>query len=103
MREFNRVVLDELRKEKLWERRGWIGGYEMGIAFPPDWVGNFVVDPLSDLNADRVLEPGTCINYEHQFFLPHQAGQYFTIESLLFTEDGGRFLGDHPFELLSIV
>ncbi len=102
VREFNRVVLETLRKEGLWDKRGWVGGYEMGIAFPPDWVGNFVVDPMSETNADRLFEPGTCVNYEHQFFLPRHIGQYFTIESLLFTENEARFLGDHPFEALSI-
>ena len=26
----------------IWELRAWVGGYELGIAFPPDWVGEFV-------------------------------------------------------------
>src|SRR4029077_1135643 len=50
VREFNSTVLDYFRREGLWERRGWVGGYEMGVAFPPDWVGNFVFDPLSAEN-----------------------------------------------------
>lgn len=98
VREFNRTVMDYFVKEGLWERRGWIGGYEMGLAFPPDWVGNFVFDPLSDINADRLFEPGTAVNYENQFFMPGHVGQYFTIDSFLFEEDQAHMLSDQPFE-----
>lgn len=102
VREFNETVMRYLRAEGLWERRGWIGGYEMGIAFPPDWVGNFVFDPLSDTNSDRLFEPGTAVNYENQFFMPRHVGQYFTIESFLFEEGVAHMLSDQPFELMVI-
>lgn len=102
IREFNTTVMDYFRKEGLWERRGWVGGYEMGAAFPPDWVGNFVFDPLSEINTDRVFEPGTAVNYENQFFMPAHQGQYFTIESFLFEQDKASMLSDQPFELIVI-
>jgi Xaa-Pro aminopeptidase len=100
--EFNETVKAFLTQEKLWERRGWIGGYEMGIAFPPDWVGNFVYDPLSQLNAERVFEPGTAVNYENQFFLPHHAGQYFTIDTFLFKDAEALMMTTQPFELIVV-
>ncbi len=102
VREFNTTILDYFRREGLWERRGWVGGYEMGAAFPPDWVGNFVFDPLSEENADRVFSPGTAVNYENQFFMPNHQGQYFTIESFLFEQEQARMLSDQPFELMVI-
>jgi Xaa-Pro aminopeptidase len=102
VREFNRTVVDYFRREGLWERRGWVGGYEMGIAFPPDWVGNFVYDPASDTDTERTFEPRTAVNYENQFFLPEHKGQYFTIDSFLFEEKGCSMLSDQPFELLVI-
>ena len=102
VRDFNSTVMDYFQKEGLWERRGWVGGYEMGIAFPPDWVGNFVYDPLSDINADRVFEPGTAVNYENQFFMPAHQGQYFTIDSFLFEESAAHMLSEQPFELIVI-
>ena len=83
----------------IWEDRGWIGGYEMGIAFPPDWVGNVVYDPLSDSNAERLFEPGTAVNYENQFFLPRQVGMYFMIETLVFVEEHAKLLSEVPYEL----
>ena len=87
VREFNEKVKAHYDREGLWESRGWIGGYEMGIGFPSDWVGNFVYDPLSEKNADRVFEPGTAVNHEIQIFMPRMKGQFFMIESLLFEED----------------
>src|SRR5262249_6011830 len=84
--ELNLAIRDYFMAAGLWDKRGWLGGYEMGIAFPPDWVGNFVYDPLSPLNADCLFEPGTAVNYENQFFLPRHIGQYFAIDSFLFTE-----------------
>lgn len=102
VRELNKAILDYFKKDGLWEMRGWVGGYEMGICFMPDWVGHFVFDPLSAINADRLFEPGTIVNYENQFFLPRHIGQYFTIDSFLFTKDGARGVSDQPFDLMVV-
>ena len=88
VRELNQVTRRHYEEQGLWESRGWVGGYEMGIAFFPDWVGNFVYDPLAEKNADRRFEAGTAVNYEVQIFLPRYAGCFFTIESFLFDDDG---------------
>ena len=87
VRELNEVTRRHYEEQGLWESRGWVGGYEMGIAFFPDWVGNFVYDPLAEKNADRVFEPGTTVNYEVQVFLPRHAGCFVAIETLLFGDD----------------
>ena len=100
--EFNRTVVDYFRREGLWERRGWVGGYEMGIAFPPDWVGNFVFDPASGTDTSQVFAPNTAVNYENQFFLPQHQGQYFTIDSFLFEQDGCSMLSEQPFDVIVI-
>jgi hypothetical protein len=102
VREFNAAVVDYFRREGLWERRGWVGGYEMGIAFPPDWVGNFVYDPASEATGGEVFEAGTAVNYENQFFMPNHTGQYFTIDSFLFEQDQARGLSEQPFDLMVI-
>jgi Xaa-Pro aminopeptidase len=100
--ELNRTMKAYYDEQGLWRDRGWIGGYEMGIAFPPDWVGPFVYDPLSPINADRVFEPGTAVNYENQFFLPRHEGMYFMIETLLFKEDEAVFASKVPYDLTVI-
>ena len=87
VRELNEVTRRHYEAQGLWESRGWIGGYEMGIAFFPDWVGHFVYDPLAEKNADRVFEPGTAVNYEVQVFLPRHAGCFFAIDTFLFGDE----------------
>ena len=87
VRELNDVTRRYYEETGLWDSRGWVGGYEMGIAFSPDWVGNFVYDPLAEKNADRAFEPGTAVNYEVQVFLPRHAGCFFAIETLLFGDE----------------
>ena len=103
VRELNEKVKAHYDRHGLWESRGWIGGYEMGIAFFSDWVGNFVYDPLSEKNADRLFEPGTVVNHEIQIFLPRFLGQFFMIESLLFDHDEAKFATpDVPYPLIVI-
>lgn len=73
----------------------WIGGYELGIAFPPDWVGDFVyeygVDP-----GDAVFEPGDVVNYEANFYLPQNAGLAMSINTIIFEDDHAGFLQETP-------
>ena len=103
VRELNEKVKRYYDEQDLWDSRGWIGGYEMGIAFLSDWVGNFVYDPLSEKNADRLFEPGTVVNHEIQIFLPRHIGQFFMIESLIFTETEARFATPEiPYDLIVI-
>jgi hypothetical protein len=41
----------------------FIGGYELGIAFPPDWVGEFVFDIIDEF-PDGVFEANLVTNFE---------------------------------------
>jgi Xaa-Pro aminopeptidase len=70
----------------IWSDAGWVGGYELGIGFPPDWVGNFVYE-MSDTESEKVFEPGTCVNFESQFFSPRMSGITYYICTLLFKQD----------------
>ncbi len=83
----------------IWQDRGFVGGYEMGIAFHPDWVGNFIYDVNSAENIDRVFEPGTAVNYENTFFMPRQMGLYFVIETFCFYENEARMMSDVSYDL----
>jgi len=67
----------------IWSDAGWVGGYELGIGFPPDWVGNYVYE-MSDTDTDKVFEAGTVVNYESQFFSPRKTGITYYIDTLLF-------------------
>ena len=103
VREFNETIKAYYDQQGLWDSRGWVGGYEMGISFFSDWVGNFVYDPLSDKNADRLFEPNTAINYEVQVFLPGHVGAFFLVESFLFYSDRvTRATAGAPYPLLAL-
>jgi len=96
VRELNKTMLDYYQSNNLWDSRGWLGGYEMGIAFPPDWVGNFVYDLQAEKNTDRIFEAGTAVNYEHQFFLPRHVGMLFQIDSILYEEEDASIQSKLP-------
>lgn len=96
VRELNEAVRAYYEDVGLWTSRGWVGGYEMGIAFAPDWVGSFVWDPLAERNADRAFEPGACVNCETQVFLPRQVGQFFAIDSLIFDDATAEVMSARP-------
>jgi Xaa-Pro dipeptidase len=84
----------------LWTRRSWVGGYEMGIAFPPAWTGNYVFDPASEIGRDKVFEPGVAFNFENQFYLEGHRGLFFMIETVLLDETGAHLLSEKvPYSL----
>ncbi len=65
------------------EQAYWSGGYETGIAFPPDWVGSLLYDLHFTQPGDR-FEPMTVINHECNFFGPRGTGQSATIDAIIF-------------------
>ena len=85
----------------IWEDHGYIGGYELGIAFPPDWVGEFNYGPHIPAE-DQYFQPGMVVNHESQFFMPRNVGYTMLIETLMFTEDEARMLGTTPLELMVV-
>jgi Xaa-Pro aminopeptidase len=70
----------------IWSDAGWVGGYELGLAFPPDWLGNYVYE-MSDTETEMVFEPGTVVNFESQFFSPRMSGITYYIDTLMFKAD----------------
>jgi Xaa-Pro aminopeptidase len=76
----------------------WSGGYELGIAFPPDWVGTYIYD-LSMTKETEIFEPMSVVNHECNFFAPNSAGLSITIETILFQENHAHFACSTPREL----
>ncbi len=85
----------------IWEDRWWVGGYEMGISFQPDWVGPWVYDPDVDPEGRR-FSPGTVVNYESDFFLPQSAGLSLIIDTMAFSATGAELLHTAPRDLIVI-
>ena len=81
----------------------FIGGYTLGIAMPPDWVGRHRPKPREDVPVPD-LEPGIVFNYENQFDVfegwPGGTGAAY-IETFLVTEDGLELLSKLPRNLVT--
>ena len=107
----NAVVMDELKKilkpnmyiktffEELvrvykglgiWEGQAFMGGYEMGIAFPPDWCGEFVYDAFIDC-GEACFMPGMTVNFETGFGI---------IDPIIFLENKIEFPSRTTYELI---
>jgi len=87
--------------EGIWKDVWWFGGYELGIGFPPCWVGNFVYDHRS-AKPDDALEPGFVGNHEFNFYLPGGSGIRELIDTFEVTENEVRWLHDFPKDLVIV-
>jgi Xaa-Pro dipeptidase len=85
------AIEDRARAHEIWEDRWWVGGYELGVAFPPDWVGEFIYDADGD-NTGKVLTPGDVVNLETNFYLPGVAGVLAIINTFVVDDDHAEFL-----------
>jgi Xaa-Pro aminopeptidase len=72
----------------------WVGGYGLGIGFPPSWVGHTYLsnDPHTAREA-LTWQPGYLSNFECIVYGDN--GAYY-IDSLLMTESGLEPLSRHP-------
>jgi Xaa-Pro aminopeptidase len=77
-------------KERFW----WVGGYALGIAMPPNWVGHTYL--ANDAFETFTWEPGYVTNYENILF--DRDGGYTAsyMETLLMTERGIEALSKRP-------
>lgn len=89
---FNATMKASYRKAGIWARRIWVGGYELGIAFPPDWVGEFVYDPEREAGEAR-FHPGTVVNYESNYYLPDGSGSII-IDTFVFDPSCAKALSE---------
>lgn len=96
----DRYVDEAGLRQYLW----WAGGYALGIAVPPDWVGSYFAEPREGI-PDQPLRPGMAFNYENQFDVwedwPGGSGAAH-IETLLVTEQGLEVLSKLPRRLVTV-
>ncbi len=85
----------------IWSDAAWVGGYELGLAFPPDWVGNYVYE-MTDTETGRLLEPATVVNFESQFFSPRMSGITYYIDTLMFKADTAFQPLESPLDLVVV-
>jgi Xaa-Pro dipeptidase len=95
VREVNRALREYYVESGTWGMHAWTGGYELGISFPPDWVGEFVFT-ADDEAPEGVFEAGMVTNYESMVHLP-------MIDTVVYEEDGARTLSSLPHEIVAVV
>jgi Xaa-Pro aminopeptidase len=86
-------VFSKIPREQVW----WVGGYALGIAVPPSWVGHTYLS--NDAFETFTWEPGYVTNYENIVFDRERGFTASYMETLLMTEEGIETLSRHPREL----
>jgi len=89
------------RDAGIWQDQCWIGGYDLGISFPPDWVGPWYYDVHTD-PGDDVFDAGMVCNYEANFYLPQSAGMAMFIDTMAVDEHSAQFIQQTPAQLFVI-
>ena len=90
----NKFVRDRIAAENIW----WVGGYALGIAFAPNWVG---LTYLANDGLERCRwEPGYLSNYETVFIDKNQGYEAACIDTILMTDKGLEILSSVPRGLL---
>ncbi|MFC7766084.1 M24 family metallopeptidase [Leucobacter soli] len=93
----NRELYDYYEQAGVFELNSsvWIGGYEMGIAFPPDWVGEWKFTVVGGEDDDRVFEAGTVANFESMCGIG-------LLDSFVIEEDKTSLLSKLPHEIMVV-
>jgi Xaa-Pro dipeptidase len=94
IRDVNRALRKYYLESGTWGMHAWTGGYELGISFPPDWVGEFVFT-VDDEDPEGVFEASMVTNYESMIHLP-------MIDTVVYEEDGARTLSSLPHEIVVV-
>ncbi|WP_420588498.1 M24 family metallopeptidase [Bacterioplanoides sp.] len=64
--EVAKLIKQSYEEAGVWGDKHFVGGYELGLAFPPDWVGEWLFD-LSAANSDDIFEENVVTNFESVF------------------------------------
>jgi Xaa-Pro aminopeptidase len=91
----DRYVRQRVPAENVW----WVGGYSLGIAFPPSWVGHTYL-ANDGLEKCRLL-PGYVSNYENVFVDREHGFEAGNIDTMVMTERGLEVLSSVPRGLLA--
>ena len=105
LKEVNDALLDYYKATGLWGGTGWALGYELGISFPPDWVGNFgftireggpSVRGVDADPAEWAFPVGTVTNWESLWVRGP------LIDTIIYEADGPRRLSKVPLQMIAV-
>ena len=87
-------VFSRIPREQVW----WVGGYALGLALAPSWVGHTYRS--NDAFESFTWEPGYVTNYENIVFDRERGFTASYMETLLMTASGIESLSRHARELV---
>jgi Xaa-Pro aminopeptidase len=91
-----RYVRERIPAERIW----WVGGYSLGLALPPSWVGHAY---LANDGLERTTwQDGYVSNYETILLDREDGFEAATIDTLLMTAQGLEVLSALPRELMTV-
>lgn len=73
----------------------WTGGYELGLSFPPDWVGEAVFTVGDDDDSEELFVENQVFNYESN--LP-----FLMIDTFVVGREGSRTLSGLPHRMREV-
>jgi Xaa-Pro aminopeptidase len=94
VKEVNRALREYLRESGVWGIQSWNGGYELGLSFPPDWVGEWYFS-IDEVEPEGVIEAGMVSNYESIILYP-------MIDTIVYGAEGARTLSKVPLDILVV-
>jgi Xaa-Pro aminopeptidase len=96
VRELNQALREYYVEQGVWHLNSqyWVGGYELGISFPPDWVGDWLFTVNSE-NAPGHIEEGLVTNFESIIGLG-------ILDTIVYQAAGTRTLSKIPHEIMAV-
>jgi Xaa-Pro aminopeptidase len=96
VRDVARALREYYQDAGVWELNSqyWVGGYELGASFPPDWVGEWLFTVNSD-EDQGVIEEGLVTNYESIIGLG-------LLDTVVYQAGGTRTLSKIPYQILDV-
>jgi len=103
LREVNKALRNHYVETDIWHFHNYCGGYELGIAFAPDWVGEYEWS-VADEAPDGLIEQNLVTNYENTFRNDDPSFEFvqiaFSRDTLVYGKTGARRLSAIPVELI---
>lgn len=90
--ELKRSLRDYFASAGLTKDEFFAGGYELGVSFAPDWVGEFLWS-AGDADDETMIPEGLVTNFESCAFVA-------VVDTLVFESDGVRTLSTVPADVL---